>query len=105
MTTELTIDQYKKTMTSKMVNVTETAEPTVDIWPYVAQLVNKQTVLPYVWDNQMVESVYRNEQNTFDHVLLPTNKQNNFVVIIVDLMRETVTGHYLLDLNKEYGVR
>jgi len=35
MTTRLTEEEYKSTMTMKMVDVTETAEAAVDIWDYV----------------------------------------------------------------------
>jgi hypothetical protein len=104
MTTLLTDNQYKQTLTPKMVNVTETAEPTVDIWEYVGQLVKQNVVIQYVYDKQLVETVYRNQTNTFDHVLLPTDKENYFVVLIVDLIHHKITGHYPLDLNKEYGL-
>ena len=105
MTVELTEKEYKGTMTSKMIDVTKAGDASVDIWPYVRQLIKNNVVLDYVYEKQLVEVVYRNDQNTFDHVLIPTNDKNAFVVIIVDIGRKTIKGHYLLNLNKEYGLQ
>jgi len=105
MTIELTTDQYKSTFDKKMVDVTETAQPVVDIWPYVAQLVKDNVVLTYVLEKQLVETVTRNSANTFDHILLPTNNKNIFIVIVVDLEQGQIMGHILLDLENEYGIK
>ncbi len=55
MTTELTTDQYKDTFDTKMVDVTKSAEPTVDIWSYVRQLTREKIVLDYVFDKELVK--------------------------------------------------
>ena len=104
MTTRLTEKEYKETMTDKMIDVTATADAAVDIWSYVELLTKDNEVSSYVYENQLVEMVYRNNQGTFDHVLIPTDKSNVFVVIIVDLKKEKINGHFRLDLNKEYGL-
>ena len=104
MTVELTEEQFKKTMNGRMINVTETARPTVDIWPYAELLVKEAVVLPYVVENYLVEVVYRDEGGRYDHILLPTEIKNKFICIIVDLQQKTITGHYHLDLEKEYGL-
>jgi hypothetical protein len=92
-------------MTDKMVDVTRTAEPVVDIWQYVGQLTKDKEVLEYVFNNQLVEMVYRNGAQTFDHVLLPTDNSDTFVVIVVDLGQKKIKGHRRLDLNEEYGLQ
>lgn len=51
-----------------------------------------------------VEHVYRNGAETFDHVLVVTQTKNVFVAVVVDLARDTIFGHHLLDLNHEYGL-
>jgi hypothetical protein len=102
--TILTEKEYKETMIDKMVDVTSTAEPIVDIWPYVQQLTRDNEVSNYVYENQLVEMVSRNGKGTFDHVLIPTDKSNVFVVIIVDLKNKAIKGHFKLDINKEYGL-
>lgn len=104
MTARLTEKQYKDTMTKKMVDVTETAQPVVDIWDYVGHLTKDKEVLDYVNEEQLVEKVYRNDEETFDHILLPTDNSNIFIVIIVDIRQKEIKGHFRLDLNKEYGL-
>ena len=101
---ELSSEQFRNTMGDGMVNATDSAEPVTDIWPYVGVLVKTGVVQNYVLQNNLVESVYRNKANTFDHVLLATSDSNNFVVIVVDLIKKEITGYFLLDLNKEYGL-
>jgi hypothetical protein len=104
MTTQLSEDEFKATFKGKMIDVTLSASPVLDIWPYVQQLTKDKFVLDYVYKNELVEKVYRNDKNTFDHVLLPTSDSNVLIVIIVDLKQEIIRGHYRLDLNKEYGL-
>jgi hypothetical protein len=101
---QLSSEQFRNTIGDGMINATDSAEPVTDIWPYVEELVITGAVHNRVFQNNLVESVYRNKANTFDHVLLPTSDSNNFVVIVVDLMQKKVTGYFLLDLNKEYGL-
>ena len=65
-------------------------------------LVKENLVNKYVYENKLVEMVYRNDTSTYDHVLLPTSNSSVFMVIVVDLLGKSVFGHVLLDLNKEY---
>jgi hypothetical protein len=104
MTTLLTEKEFKSTFTDKMQDVTQTAEPVVDIWPYVEQLTVDKIVDQYTFDNGLVEKVYRNQTNTFDQILLPTPDKNTFIIILVDLLNKKIKGHYRLDLNTEYGL-
>ena len=104
MTQGLTYQEYKSTMTPKMFDVTETAEPEVDIWRYIETLFLDKIVDNYTFENQLVEKIYRNQTNTFDHVLLPTSSKNKFIVIIVDLNNKNIMGYHSLDLNLEYGL-
>ena len=87
-----------------MTEVTQTAEPVVDIWNYVEELVKQKLVDNYVYENNLVETVYRNDTSTFEHILLPTDDQNIFITLVVDLVSETIFGHTKLDLNQKYGL-
>lgn len=91
-------------MASGMGLLNATATPATDIWPYVELLVRDGLVSEYVYENQLVESVYRAKNEAFDHVLLPTNNKNVFLIIVVDIKRAQVAGHHRLDLEKEYGI-
>jgi hypothetical protein len=42
--------------------------------------------------------------NTYDHVLVVTKSKNVYLAVIVDLKRNDILGHRLLDLNQEYGL-
>jgi hypothetical protein len=104
LTKQLTEIEFRNTFGNKMTDVTETAEPVVDIWNYVEELVQQKLVDNYVYANNLVEKVYRDDTSTFDHVLLPTGKPNIFITLVVDLTSETIFGHIKLDLNQEYGL-
>lgn len=91
-------------MKGEMADVTEIEKPVIDIWPYIGQLNQEGLVLDYVYYNRLVEIVYRNGSGTFDHILLPTDTQNIFIVIVVNLLQATIKGYYKLDLNKKYGI-
>ncbi|MCF8449709.1 MAG: hypothetical protein K9G49_07535 [Taibaiella sp.] len=101
-TNQLSREEFKSTM-SGMVDVTEIVDAAVDIWEYAAQLVNIGSLPKVVYDDNIVEYVYRNDSVTFDHVLLPTGAPNVFVVVVVDLVQKSIYGHYPIDLSKEYG--
>jgi len=103
-TTELNTDEYNSTLTDRMINVTGIAHPAIDIWPYVNELVSQKIISAYVFENRIVEIVYQNDGNTFDHVLLPAENASFFIVIVIDLVQQMIVGHYKLDLNELYGL-
>jgi len=92
--------EFKACFAEPMTNVTATANAVVDIWPYVDALDLSEIGVPNLND---VRHVYRDAQNRFDQVLIGTGRFNALLVIIIDLRTCTVFGHFLLDLNKEYG--
>jgi len=98
---ELTELEYKNTFSQKMIKLEEVDNP-VNIWPYVNKLVKENIVREHVFENNLIEITYRNNINTFDHILLPTNCQNKYTVIIVDLQKSNIYGHYSLNLNEKY---
>ena len=100
----LTEREFKATMEAPMVDVTAAPGEVVDIWPYVAAVASEVSLPPPVLERQLVEQVYRSGNGTHDHVLLPTEKKNKFVVVVVDRSRAVVAGHHVLDLNREFGL-
>jgi hypothetical protein len=87
---------YKACFAEPMRDVTATAEPVVDIWPYADELD-----VPELGD---VAHVYRSGDARFDHVMIATGRANVFLVIVVDIAASAIHGHRLLDLNAEYGL-
>ncbi|MET3518492.1 MULTISPECIES: hypothetical protein [unclassified Mesorhizobium] len=73
----------------------------MDIWQYADALDLDEIGLPYLND---VHYVYRDALSRFDQVLIGTGRFNTLLVIVVDRGKSAVFGHFLLDLNKEYGV-
>ena len=101
--TALTEAEFKATMQEPMADVTSSPGGVVDIWPYVGSIARSIAWPALVLEKEMVEQVYRSGDGIHDHVLLPTEKKNRFVFIIVDRTKSTVTGHHILDLNHQYG--
>ncbi|MER9579640.1 hypothetical protein NKJ09_28865 [Mesorhizobium sp. M0189] len=83
-----------------MTDVTATADTAVDIWPYIRALNLDRIGVPHLND---VRYVYRDARNRFDQVLIGTGRLNSLLVVVVDLSRSAVFGHFLLDRNKELG--
>jgi len=100
---ELSPQEFISTMSEQMTDVTETAEPVVDITEYVNALIAEGLVLPDTIEEELIEIIYRNEEETYDHILLPTEDEEVFVALIVDLDAEQILGHYVMDLNDEPG--
>ena len=99
----LDVPEFKATFAAPMRDVLSTATNVIDVWPYVAAIPTSELLGHMIVDG-CVEHVYRNGNDTFDHVLVVTKTKNVFLTIIVDLVRDTIFGHHLLDLNREYGL-
>ena len=88
----------------RMKNVTETSDAVLDIWPYVSEARSGLELSDYAFKNRLVEFVYRSADERFDHVLIPYGVANVYLAIVVDRSEKQIYGHYLVDLNEEYGV-
>jgi hypothetical protein len=102
-TRQLTEGEFKATFVPKMHNVTEAATDVLDIWPYVDSVPAAELEGHSIYD-QLVEAVYRSGDGCFDHVLVLTRAKNVFLVVVVDLVHDSICGQRLLDLNREYGL-
>ena len=80
-------------------DVTATADPQADIWPYVDGLDLDILDIPSVTD---VRYVYCDALNRFDQVLIGTGCFNILLVVVVDRGLKAVHSHRLLELNKIY---
>lgn len=95
--------EFGLTFAAPMRDVLATVTNVIDIWPYVASIPTSELANCVIVEG-CVEHVYRNGDATFDHVLVVTRTQNVFVVVVVDLVRNTIRGHHVLDLNDAYGL-
>lgn len=100
----LTESEFLATMRAPMIDVTANVGEVIDIWTYASSIARETHVPALVVDDELVETVYRSGDGAFDHVLLPTEDKDRFVVIVVDRNSRSVVGHHILDLNEKYGV-
>jgi hypothetical protein len=96
----LSAEEFEACFARPMRNVTENAEPVLDIWPYVDSLDLDALGLPSLDD---VHHVYRDAHERFDQVLIGTGRFNTLLIIVVDRHLRSILGHRLLDLNVAYG--
>src|SRR5476649_1602791 len=97
----LTESEFHATFASPMQRVPLDSAPPVSFWPYFdaipsdhfAGRVSLEGSVRYAW----IDTTGR-----FQHVLIDTDDQNVFMVIILDLRECSVFGHRLLNLNREY---
>ncbi len=99
----LTEDEYRATFAEPMENVTGKATNVLDIWPYVDSIALADLEGHAIYD-RFVECVYRTPDARFDHVLVMTKTENIYLAVVVDLERNAIHGHHLLDLNRLYGI-
>jgi hypothetical protein len=102
-TRRLNENEFKATMTLKMQDITARATDALDIWPYVDSVPFPDLEGHSIYDG-FVESVYRSGDGRFDHVLVVTRTKNIYLVVVVEVARDSIYGHRLLDLNREYGL-
>jgi len=78
-------------------------DPEFDFWPYV-DLIPTQDFEGHDCSAGEVHEVYRMTSNMYEHVLIASAKKNVFMVVVNNLELNNVYGHFLLDLNKAYGI-
>lgn len=100
----LSKDEYLATFVEPMrsLGAEESYKP-VQIGEYVADCL-REFDPPFTRDQLQIEHIYLNGNESFYHVLINYGLRNRFLVIVVDCQREVIHGHYLLDLNIEYGL-
>lgn len=103
MTRLLTRDEYLATFTDPMRRLGDNERySSVSIGEYVRECVKQLALVPV--EELVVQDIYRSGNGDFFHALLNFGQRNVFLVIVVDSNRNVVHGHYVLDLNVEYGL-
>jgi hypothetical protein len=99
----LSDEAFAAAFAAPMRNVTQDTTAVIDMWPYVAA-VNSADLAGHEIHDQLVEYVYRDAKDRYDHVLVMTKTKNVYLAVVVDLIANRVHGHYLLNLNEKYGL-
>ena len=102
--TTLSKDEYLATFVEPMRRLAEN-EPykPVNLGKYVDDCI-RLLEPPISREQLLIQAIEVNGDESFYHVLLDYGRRNCFLVIVVDCTRETIHGHYWLDLNAEYGL-
>ena len=97
----LSEDEFKSTFSSEgFFNVTETAEyfDRRSFDKYINNNLSKEL------GNIHIDYVYDAKDKSFRHVVFSTKLKNVHYVVVINLRNKKIFGHYILDLNKEYGL-
>lgn len=104
MVKELTEKEYLDTMSGGMRYITDTVEIAADIWVYAESVCVRMLLSEHGYEHRLIEAVYENSSAMFRHVLLFGERENTYVVIVLDMAKAEIMGHYFLDLNEKYGL-
>ena len=99
----LTSEKYNSTMTGKMTEIKVSDQNIFNIWPYVSKLKTAKILSHKIKESQLVHKVYRNSTENFEHILLSTEKENHFVVIVANRNKKKTIGYFLHDVNGLYA--
>ena len=75
--------------------------PPFDFWPYVSE-IPRADLGAHNFAAGCVSYVYSSEQYQF--VNIESKDTNVFLVVVLDLRALSVYGHFVLNLNREYGL-
>jgi serine/threonine-protein kinase RIO1 len=93
----LTEEKYNATMSGKMTEITVSDKSIFNIWPYISKLKSAKVLSHKIKESQLVHKVYRNSTDDFEHILLSTEKENHFVVIVANRNKKKTVGYFLHD--------
>ncbi|WP_237732262.1 hypothetical protein [Flavobacterium sp. UGB4466] len=99
----LTKEKYSATMIGKMTEINVSEKNTFNIWPYISKLKAAKILSNKIKESQLVHKIYRNSTEDFEHILLSTEKENHFVVIVANKNKKKTVGYFLYDLNGLYA--
>lgn len=100
----LTEEKYHSTLMGRMLEVSNKDITIFNIWPFVSQLKTAKILSHKIKERELIYKVYRNATEDFEHILLATEKENNFVVIVVDKNKNKTMGYYLINQGREYDL-
>ena len=76
----------------------------IDIGPYVLSVPLPDLAGNTIPEELFVDVIYRVVKGPFDLVHVMTSRKNVYLVIVIDVTKDRIHGHYLLDLNEADGV-
>ena len=95
--------EFKATISEPPRRVAPEEAPPFDFWPYFDSMPQSE------WGGRdfsggTVSDAYVMSGDRWEHVLVASGDRNVKLVLVLDLERTEVLGHYILDLNRAYGI-
>ena len=93
----LSPEKYSATMVGKMTEIKVSDKNIFNIWPFISKLKAAKILSHNIKESQLVHKVYRNSTEDFEHILLSTEKEDHFVVIVANRNKKKTIGYFLHD--------
>ena len=78
-------------------------EGVIDPRSYIAAIPESDFRGYSLISDDVIERVNRSADNQFDQVVYPCHEKYIYLVVVISLNDDRPYGHFLLDLNQEYG--
>ncbi|GAA2396196.1 hypothetical protein [Dactylosporangium salmoneum] len=89
--------EYRATMEPEPIRIGAEAEPPFDFWTYVDE-IPEADLGGHDFSAGNVTYAWHMPARNLQHVLVDCEQPNVFLVLVLDLDRTEVLGHYLLDI-------
>ncbi|WP_026727290.1 hypothetical protein [Flavobacterium denitrificans] len=99
----LTQEKLATTTRGTMTEIAVSDKNIFNIWPFISKLKAAKILSHKIKESELVHKVYRNSTEDFEHILLSTEKENHFVVIVADRNKKKTIGYFIHDLNGLYA--
>ena len=99
----LSREQYLATMDQHPTPVENADSAPVDLGGYIDQ-IPESDLGGYDFSHREVSRAWNTVEDKWQHVLIRCAVPNVYLVVVLDLAPPEIAGHYLLDLNAEYGI-
>lgn len=100
----LTETEFRETFSAPMGQVALDAPPPCDFWGYF-DAIPRADFEGHNCSEGVVSHAWNDASGRYQHVLVNSEDENVFMVLVLDMRRRSVLGHRLLNLNSEYGIQ
>jgi len=99
----LTHDEFKATTAPEKERVGLDEAPPFDFWEYF-EAIPPEDLGEHDFSEGRVSYAWNMLGTAYQHVLVECETPNVFLALVLDMPGRSVAGHYLLDLNRIYGL-
>jgi hypothetical protein len=100
---QLSEAEYLATVEVPMKRLAADAEPPFELWDYF-DAIPQSDFEGHDCSAGSVTYVWEHPTGRYQHVLVSSEDKNVLMVLVLNIVRRSVFGHRLLDLNNEYGL-